>query len=89
MRKQTRTWTDKISKINLAGVALTVLTFAALVTVAGRLVAVGVVALGTGLFLLTEVVVGEGCLAELTSPLVERVDGRDVAEFGFIVPTSG
>lgn len=68
------------------------LTLAALVAplaVAGRLAAVGVVALGTGLFLFAEVVEGEGRLAELASPLVERVDGRDLAEFGLVEPTSG
>lgn len=52
-----------------------------------RLAGVGVVALGTGLFLLA--VVGEGRLAELASPLVERVDGRDLAEFGLVEPASG
>lgn len=62
------------------------LTLAALAEpVGGRLAAVGVVALG--LFLLA--VVGEGRLAELASPLVERVDGRDLAEFGLDEPTSG
>lgn len=72
-----------------------ILTLAALaepVAIGGRLVVVvvvGVVALGTGLFLLVEVVVGEGRLAEVASPLVERVDGRDLAEFGLVEPTSG
>lgn len=47
------------------------------------------VALGTGLFLLAEAVVGEGRLAEVASTLVERVDGRDLAEFGLVEPTSG
>lgn len=67
-----------------------ILTLAALVepvAVGGCLAAVGVVALGTGLFLLAEV--GEGRLAEVASPLVERVDGRDLAEFGLAEPTSG
>lgn len=66
-----------------------ILTLAALAEPAafgGRLAAVGVAALGTGLFLLAEAVVGEGRLA---SPLVERVDGRDLAEFGLVEPTSG
>lgn len=69
-----------------------ILTLAALaepVAVGGRLAAVGVVALGTGLFLLAEAVVGEGRLAEVASPLVERVDGRGLAEFGLVEPTSG
>lgn len=69
-----------------------ILTLAALaepVAPGCRLAAVGVVALGTGLFLLTMAVVGEGRLAELASPLVERVDGRDLAEFGLVGPTSG
>lgn len=67
-----------------------ILTLAALaepVAIGGRLAAVGVVALGTGLFLLA--VVGEGRLAEVASPLVERVDGRDLAEFGLVEPISG
>lgn len=66
------------------------LTLAALLgaaAVGGRLAAVGVVALGAGLFLLA--VVGEGRLAELASLLVERVDGRDLAEFDLVEPTSG
>lgn len=64
-----------------------ILTLASLaVAVGGRLVAVGVVVLGTGLFLLAEAVVGEGRLAALASPLVDRVDGR---EFGLVEPTSG
>lgn len=63
------------------------LTFGALAEPGGtgdRLVAVG-----TGLFLLAEAVVGEGRLAEVASPLVERVDGRDLAEFDLAEPTSG
>lgn len=44
--------------------------------------------LATGLFLLAEAVVGEGCLAELASPLLERVDGRGLVEFGLVEPTS-
>lgn len=64
-----------------------ILTLASLaVAVGGRLVAVGVVVLGTGLFLLAEAVVGEGRLAALASSLVDRVDGR---EFGLVEPTSG
>ena len=67
-----------------------ILTFAALAEpVGGRFAAVGVVALGTGLFLLAEAVVGEGRLAPAASPLVVRVDGRDLAEFGLVEPTSG
>lgn len=62
---------------------------AELVAVGGRLAAMGVVSLGTGLFLLAEVVVGEGCLAEVASPLVERVDGRGLVEFGLDGPMSG
>lgn len=68
-----------------------ILTLAALaepVATGGRLVVIGVVALGTGLFLLAEAVVGEGCLAEVASPLVERVDGRGLVEFGLVEPTS-
>lgn len=67
-----------------------ILTLAALaepVAIGGRLAAVGVGALGTGLFLLA--VVGEGRLAEVASPLVERVDGRDLDEFGLVEPISG
>lgn len=67
-----------------------VLTLAALaepIAVGDRLAAVGVVALVTGLFFVA--VVGEGRLAELASPLVERVDGRDLVEFGLVEPTSG
>lgn len=59
------------------------------VAIGGRLAAVGVVALGTGLFLLAEAVVGEGRLAEVASPLVERVDGRGLAEFDLDEPTPG
>lgn len=66
---------------------LTLAALAVPVAVGGRLVDVGVVALGTGLFLLA--VVGEGRLAELASPLVERVDGRDLAEICLVEPTSG
>lgn len=44
-------------------------------------------ALGTGLFLLAAV--GDGRLAELATSLVERVDGRDLAEFCLVGPTSG
>lgn len=47
----------------------------------------GVVALGTGLFLLAAV--GEGRLAVLATSLVERVDGRVLAEFCLVEPTSG
>ncbi len=47
------------------------------------------VALGTGLFLLVEVVLGERRLAEVASPLVERVDGRDFAEFCLVESQSG
>lgn len=67
-----------------------ILTLAALaepVAIGGRLAAVGVGALGTGLFLLA--VVGEGRLAEVASPLVERVDGRDLDEFGLVELISG
>lgn len=70
-------------------VILTLAALAAPVAIGGRLVVVGVVALGTGLFLLVEVVVGEGLLADVASPLVERVDGRGLAEFGLVEPTSG
>lgn len=69
-----------------------ILTLAALAALAeavatgGRLVVVGVVALGTGLFLLAE---WEGCLAELASQLVEREDGRGLVELGLVEPTSG
>lgn len=69
-----------------------ILTFAALaepVATGGRLAAVGVVALGTGLFLLEVAVVGEGRLADVASSLVERVDGRDLAEFDLVGPESG
>ena len=51
--------------------------------------AVGVVALVPGLFLLAEAVVGEGRLAELASPLVESVEGRDLVAFGLADPASG
>lgn len=61
----------------------------AALAVDGRLAAVGVVALGIGLFLLAEDVVGEGRLAEVASPLVERVGGRVLAEFGLVEPASG
>lgn len=67
-----------------------ILTLAALAALAepvgidGRLTVMGV-----GLFLLAEAVVGEGCLAKVASPLVERVDGRDLVEFGLVEPTSG
>lgn len=64
----------------------TILTFAA---IGGRLAAVGVAALGTGLFLLDVAVVGEGRLADVASSLVERVDGRDLAEFDLFGPESG
>lgn len=66
------------------------LTLAALVDPVAtdrRLAAMGVVALGTGLILLA--VVGEGCLADVASPLVERVEGRDLAEFDLAEPISG
>lgn len=69
-----------------------IVTLAALVepaAVGGRLEAVGVVALGTGLFLLVKAVVGEGRLAELASPFVERVDGRDLEESGLVEPALG
>lgn len=68
---------------------LTLAALAELVAVGGCLAAVGVVALGTGLFLLAEAVVGEGRLAELASPFVERVDGRDLAESGLVEPALG
>lgn len=55
--------------------------------IGGRLATVGVVAFGTGLFLLA--VVGEGRLADVVSPLVESVDGRDLAEFDLVEPMSG
>lgn len=67
-----------------------ILTFAALaepVAIGGRLAAVGVVALG--LFLLEVAVVGEGRLPDVASSLVERVDGRDLAEFDLFGPESG
>lgn len=48
--------------------------------------AVGVVALGTGLFLFE--VVGEGRLAAEASPVVDRVDGRDLAESDLAEATS-
>lgn len=51
-----------------------------------RLAAVGVVALGTGLFLLE--LVGEGPLAAEASPAVDRVDGRGLAESDLAVATS-
>lgn len=60
-----------------------------LVAVGTRFAAVGVVSLGTGLFLLAEAVVGEGCLAEAASPLVERDDGRGLVAFGLVGPRSG
>lgn len=69
---------------------MTILTLAALaepVAIGGRLATVGVVALGTGLFLLA--VVGEGRLPDVASPLVERVDGRDLVEFDLVGPKSG
>lgn len=69
-----------------------ILTLAALavpVAICGRLAALGVVALGTGLFLLEVAVVGEGRLADAASSLVERVDGRDLAEFDLVGPESG
>lgn len=66
-----------------------ILTLAALAAIGGRLAAVGVVALGTGLFLLEVAVVGEGRLADVASSLVERVDGRDLAEFDLVGPESG
>lgn len=50
----------------------------------GGLLVVGVVALGTGLFLLAEALAGEGRLAALASLLEVRVDGRDLAEFGLL-----
>lgn len=50
--------------------------------------AMGVVALGTGLFFLAGAVVGEGCLPEVASPFVERVEGRDRVEFALADPTS-
>lgn len=67
-----------------------ILTLAALAepdAIGGRLATVGVVAFGTGLFLLA--VVGEGRLADVVSPLVESVDGRVLVEFDLVEPTSG
>lgn len=52
----------------------------------GRLAAVGVVALGTGLFLFE--LVGDGRLAAEASPAVDRVDGRDLAESDLAEATS-
>lgn len=65
------------------------LTLAEAVAIGRRLAALGVVALVTGLFLLAEAGVGEECLVEVASPLVERVDGRGLVEFGLVAPMSG
>lgn len=62
------------------------LTLAEPVATGGRLAAVGVVALGTGLFLFE--LVGEGRLAAEASPAVDRVDGRDLAESDLAEATS-
>lgn len=56
------------------------------VATGGRLAAVGVVALGTGLFLFE--VVGEGRLAAEASAVVDRVDGRGLAESDLAEATS-
>lgn len=64
-----------------------ILTLAALAALAEPVATGG--RLATGLFLLAEAVVGEGCLAEVASPLLEREDGRGLVEFGLAEPTSG
>lgn len=70
-------------------IILTLAVLAEPVAIGGRLAAVGVVALGTGLFLLADAVVGTGRLADVASPLVERVEGRGLSEFDLDEPTSG